>query len=556
MKLILLLTAGLGPLAALAQSITLSPAANALAAPRTTSVAVTLAVPPAPGAMLKVFSSLVGGQKAGVLTTTRTGLSFQPTTAFKAGETLFASYSTGTGTGRVWQFTAAAAGSGTFGGGSDFAQAAYPYGTTLLNIAVGDLTTDGNLDIVGAEIGTNGSPTFTTNGTGQLLNLPVYLFSFGYTLGPFPPFGDVDGDGLLDLVTSRNTGLGKFVGISNPTFPAGYNYGGAQADFDGDGDLDYAYNGYNFQQGLSSLHLAVNNGRGTYSFNTPAVTLARDGLLSAGDLDGDGDIDLVHFSASSRPLAVLLNDGHGAFSVGPSYVVATSSSGVQVHRVVLGDVDGDGDLDMLVPTVYDTTLWLNNGSGGFAKSSNSGLGYCSSMSVGDVDSDGDLDVLVGGGSTQIFLNNGTGAFSTGYRLDMLASGGALLADMNNDGALDVVAAKSGATPGNPGTGQPGILSVRLNNAVVTATQTAVAVRYSVWPNPLAIGEPVHIEAPAGAVSKITHLSLSTITGQRVSSRSFTGAGTDLPTAGLAAGLYLLCVQAENQSPLTYRVAVK
>ncbi|MGI4875184.1 MAG: FG-GAP repeat domain-containing protein [Janthinobacterium lividum] len=556
MKLFLLLAAVLVPLAATAQSITLSPTGNALAVPRTASVAVTLATPPPPGATLKVFSSLAGGQKAGVLTTTSTGLSFQPTTPFKAGETVFATYSTGTGSRRVWQFTTAANGSGVFGGGSNLSWVAYPYGATLLTIAIGDLTSDGNLDVAAAETGTNPGSLFAGNGAGQFSHFSYFLPAT-YSLDPFPPFGDVNGDGLLDLVVRRNTGPASFVSIPNPTPLQYYVYGGVQADIDGDGDLDYLYTS------SSQLYVAINNGAGTYTFTIPVVPLTGLGLLSVGDLDGDGDLDLVS-SIGGGTLDILTNDGQGAFTKLAQYSTYSSSGNTPVNiGAALGDVDGDGDLDIItsngIQGIFPAAIWLNNGQGVFIKISPSGLPTTSpTIVLGDVDGDGDLDALTSGSTAQLFLNNGTGMFTAGYTvLGMNANGGALLADMNNDGALDIVLAQPGTTPGNPGTGQPGILAVRLNNYIVTATQAAAATPpVSAWPNPVPAGATVHLEAGAPGMPGATRVAVQTVVGRTVYVGSFAGPSTDLPTTGMAPGLYLLTVQGPGEAPRTQQLVVE
>jgi|GEM_PF-271788 len=89
---------------------------------------------------------------------------------------------------------------------------------------------------------------------------------------------------------------------------------------------------------------------------------------------------------------------------------------------------------------------------------------------------------------------------------------------------------------------------------VTATTAGSATQFSVWPNPATKHGVLHIalSAPANTAT----LTLHTLLGQVVSTRSFSGSATDLPTTELAAGTYLLTVQAASQASTTLRVVVE
>lgn len=168
--------------------------------------------------------------------------------------------------------------------------------------------------------------------------------------------GDVDGDGDLDLVTGqftgqnrlyRNDGTGTFTNVTASQMPAGADFTRSVAfgDVDGDGDLDLVVG--NTTNGGGHLNwLYLNDGSGTFTNVTASQmpgTGDRTRSVALGDVDGDLDFVAGNATQQNR---LLLNDGTGTFSD------ATASQMPQVNdstaSMALGDVDGDGDLDLLV----------------------------------------------------------------------------------------------------------------------------------------------------------------------------------------------------------------
>ncbi|MCB9896676.1 MAG: VCBS repeat-containing protein [Planctomycetes bacterium] len=132
------------------------------------------------------------------------------------------------------------------------------------------------------------------------------------------------------------------------------------ADFDGDGQIDVAeLGGY-----VSASKVDVAFGRADGSF-VPSGTQYNSGLYASGlaqaDLDGDGDVDLASGNKYSLPL--LMNDGTGHFTAG-----ATLSPGYYTKGIVGGDLDLDGDVDLLATSgsSYAMRLYRNGGAGTFA----------------------------------------------------------------------------------------------------------------------------------------------------------------------------------------------
>ncbi|NUQ62398.1 MAG: VCBS repeat-containing protein [Pirellulales bacterium] len=112
---------------------------------------------------------------------------------------------------------------------------------------------------------------------------------------------------------------------------------------------------------------------------------------AAGDVDGDGDLDLCLTALSEQGgTSLWLNDGKGLFTAGQ----AIAEQGVSP---CFGDVDNDGDLDLWLGRAEDDLFWENDGKGRFTQIASparqSEKRFTASARLFDIDSDGDLDLL-------------------------------------------------------------------------------------------------------------------------------------------------------------------
>lgn len=133
--------------------------------------------------------------------------------------------------------------------------------------------------------------------------------------------------------------------------------------------------------------------------------------LKLGDLDGDGDLDLF-VAMLKAPCLMLRNDGRGHFTDSGQQLGDNAS-----FAVALGDLDGDGDLDAFVCNSDDQedAIWLNDGRGTFQRSPQSfPPGMSNDVALADVDGDKDLDVVVSNwhGHVTIWNNDGSGHFTS------------------------------------------------------------------------------------------------------------------------------------------------
>jgi hypothetical protein len=211
-------------------------------------------------------------------------------------------------------------------------------------------------------------------------------------------------------------------------------------DIDGDGDLDVLVT-----RTTSNQVELFRNTNGTFTPEPRTMTI---GMLRLGDVDGDGDLDAV--VGSFAGVTVHANDGTGAFAAGTTWASSIPFAG----RLALGDVDGDGDLDAVVGTgasvLAELAVHVNAGNGTFASSlpySTGAFGRTQPVLL-DVDADGDLDIVTGSDSTPTvtMLENVGGTFAAAKRFGLvLGSAGIVGGDVDGDGDLDLAVAAAQAS---------------------------------------------------------------------------------------------------------------
>jgi hypothetical protein len=304
--------------------------------------------------------------------------------------------------------------------------------------------------------------------------------------------GDFNGNGKVDLAVLDGDTVKVLLGNGDGTFqaartsPAGFYYSPQSmvaGDFNGDGRLDVVVIlGDLPPDGRGGIHLLPGNGDGTFgpgqrvAFTPGADFPASPVSVAAGDLNGDGKLDLVvtwyaifglscdeYWCAWNQEnyLDVLLGQGDGTFriqisGIGHYYL----GNDYATPSVALGDVSGDGRLDVLTVPL---SVWLANGDGTFQPRRYDGFNP-SGFVVADLNGDGKADLVT---RESVRLSNGDGTFqdpqwyASGipwWQVDSVA-----VADINRDGAPDLVAAGPGYIDPDTGALVNNVLAVFLGN---------------------------------------------------------------------------------------------
>ncbi len=157
------------------------------------------------------------------------------------------------------------------------------------------------------------------------------------------------------------------------------------------------------------------------------------------DMDGDVDLDVVAASPTTGLVAWFENDGAGAFS--PGITIDASVTGVA--SVACRDIDGDGLGDVIASSATgELAIWRTGVTGQLGnRITIDNLPGVGPVSLGDVDQDGDVDILASGPSLlALWPNDGAGLFPVRSDLDTTFDPAAsAFADLDGDGLLDVVA---------------------------------------------------------------------------------------------------------------------
>jgi hypothetical protein len=368
---------------------------------------------------------------------------------------------------------------GTFGPANTYAGV----GATPYEIRAADLDGDGDLDLAAANNAASALAIVLNRGGAQGGVEGEPLVFENTPLGTPPSdivLVDVDNDDDLDIMTVGNVmrnqggvqgGVQGSFGFHEPFEIDPQSLAVVAGDFDGDGDADLAtakntttlpnvlvlFNQGNAQGGA----LGTFDGRVDYGAGDDPRR------ITAGDIDGDADLDLIVINRDSDDAHVLVNQG-GLQGGTPGNFVTSAPlvCGNEPASMALDDLDNDDDLDFVVTNNFGNTLSIFFNQGGLQGGTEGDLGTATifagltrpyGLRLGDLDNDGDADIVVSArtmptSGISILLNQGgkqggtPGQFAASVILADIISlfiTDIALFDMDSDGDLDLAGTETG-----------------------------------------------------------------------------------------------------------------
>jgi hypothetical protein len=237
----------------------------------------------------------------------------------------------------------------------------FPAGIETQSVVVGDLNNDGIPDIAVASVQSESVYAFLSNGDGTFQPPVIFVFNNGYAGMTQIALGDMNQDGILDVVGIYGFGQGFQVWLGNGDGSfylysnslsygtIAYPQGLAVADFNGDGQWDVALGMYT----NNLVGVSMNQGGGDFAPPLGSAALPATILLAVADLNGDGKLDSISTGLTVGVIDVGLGQGDGYFGPDIRYKV-----GAPPTAAVVGNFNGNKMRDIAFTTLNSVGVIL------------------------------------------------------------------------------------------------------------------------------------------------------------------------------------------------------
>ena len=269
---------------------------------------------------------------------------------------------------------------------------------------------------------------------------------------------------LLFLLFLSNAGFSQvFTNVTGTKlideYTTTYSKDVKSGDIDGDGDLDIVVAAY------GQRNLVLYNVNGVFNVDTsrflPAlssypfpVTGEYSNGLELADFDGDGDLDILSVSISGSH-EYLLNDGTGSFT----FSTYSFPANQQAYSILVGDIGGDTLPDVIIGQQQNMIVYINDGDGTFTDQtstyiSNGGTYLFEDLDWADIDGDNDMDIVAGvyNSGCVVYINDNNVFSIDGSRIpsfpDVIDTKHITPADADGDGDIDIFLAKTDLNSSN------------------------------------------------------------------------------------------------------------
>lgn len=211
----------------------------------------------------------------------------------------------------------------------------------------------------------------------------------------------------------------------------------AMGDVDGDGDLDIVLAKGRHRPLVERL--LINDGKGHFTASNLGPTPDRSYTVALVDLDGDKDLDVLTSNDAPDNKLLYFNDGQGKFTVAGTW----GHPQWPTRNATIADLNGDGRPDVIAANRSGPSyVCLNQGGGQFGADCRALPQSATTIAAADFDTDGDIDLAIpgrDGGQGHIYFNDGKAGFAEAAPFGPADATARVVsaADFNRDGALDL-----------------------------------------------------------------------------------------------------------------------